>query len=157
MLEIQISTPCPRWPKSLKKKAERLLNAAAQSLELTARGTVSVVLADDVFVQALNKQYRGQDKPTNVLSFQQETDGDDPTAMLEAMSYGDIILAFETVEKEASEQKKLFENHFLHLVLHGFLHLLGHDHEDEAMAKKMEDIEITILNDFGIKNPYQIF
>ena len=107
---------------------------------------LSVVLADDGFVQNLNKQWRGKDKPTNVLSFPQD----------EPMTLGDVILAFETVKQESSEQNKRFEDHTAHLIVHGILHLLGHDHMNDADAEIMEALEIEILDAVGIKNPYEI-
>lgn len=107
---------------------------------------LSVVLADDGFVQNLNKQWRGKDKPTNVLSFPQD----------EPMMLGDVILAFETVKQESSEQNKRFEDHTAHLIVHGILHLLGHDHMNDADAEIMEALEIEILDAVGIKNPYEI-
>jgi probable rRNA maturation factor len=105
---------------------------------------ISVVLADDAFVKELNKQYRGKDKPTNVLSFPSDLAGE----------LGDIVFAFETIEKEAKEQQKTFRNHTAHLLVHGFLHLLGHDHMDEKEARIMENKEIKILKKLGINNPY---
>lgn len=105
---------------------------------------VSVVLADDNFVQGLNREYRGKDKPTNVLSFPQ-----DPPML------GDIVLAFETIEREASEQNKDFAAHLTHLLVHGVLHLLGYDHEDDQEASEMEGLEIEILQKMGINNPYE--
>lgn len=155
MLEIELSSPCPDWPKGLKRQFDRLLSAVCESLNLEEERTVSIVLADDVFVRKLNKEYRGKDKPTNVLSFPQDT-GDDPIAALESGSYGDIVLALETVQKEALEQEKSFDDHLSHLIIHGFLHLLGYDHEDDRSAAEMENLEIAILNRFGIKNPYEI-
>lgn len=107
---------------------------------------VSVVLASNDFIQNLNKQYRNKDKPTNVLSFPQ----DDPRHL------GDIILALQTIQTEAEAQKKSFENHFIHLVVHGFLHLLGYDHETDEEAREMEGLEIEILRHLSIENPYEL-
>ncbi len=102
--------------------------------------------SNDAEIEALNKYYRGKAKPTNVLSFPSD----------EAGYLGDIILAFETVLRESSQQNKNFEHHTLHLIVHGLLHLLGYDHEKEKEAQKMEKLEISILAEFGIGNPYQI-
>ncbi len=108
---------------------------------------ISILLAHDDLVRTLNREYRGKDKSTNVLSF--ETGEDGPDAPL-----GDIILARETVLKEAEEQLKSNKEHFIHLIVHGTLHLLGYDHENEEDAEHMESMEIWILQRLGIKNPY---
>ncbi len=117
------------------------------------RASVCVVLSDDAAVRDLNRDWRGKDKPTNVLSFPVdppvETPADMPPPML-----GDIVLAFETVLAEATEQQKQPLDHLTHLVVHGTLHLLGFDHEIEAEAEDMEAREAAILAGFGIANPY---
>ena len=103
---------------------------------------ITVVLAHDAFVKTLNRDFRGKDKPTNVLSF--PGDG----------HIGDLVLAFETIEREAAEQGKSFKAHTQHLLVHGVLHLLGHDHIKDAEAEKMEALEIKILKKLGVANPY---
>jgi probable rRNA maturation factor len=108
-----------------------------------AAGEVAVVFADDARLRGLNARFRGKDKATNVLSF------GDPGNPL-----GGIALAFETVLAEAKVQNKSFINHSKHLILHGFLHLLGYDHENRRCARLMEGLEIAILSDMGIPNPY---
>jgi probable rRNA maturation factor len=111
---------------------------------------VNIILANNEYLQKLNREFRGQNKPTNVLSFPSETDyTDDDENML-----GDIFLAIETIKEEASFDSKSFEDHLQHLVIHGFLHLLSYDHEIDSDAKIMEDLEIKILESMGIKNPY---
>lgn len=115
---------------------------------------VSVVLADNDFIHQLNRQYRCQDKPTNVLSF--------PVSRPVQVSYspeqpcvlGDIILAFETISHEAVQQQKTLRDHTTHLIVHGILHLLGYDHETTEEAEEMETREIAILTRFDISNPY---
>lgn len=111
-----------------------------------SRTEVSVVLSNDEEVQVLNHTYRQKDSPTNVLSF--------PSDIHEEL--GDIILAYETVMGEAKEEGISLVNHSIHLIIHGFLHLLGYDHEDESDAEKMENMEIQILKSLNIKNPYEV-
>jgi probable rRNA maturation factor len=138
----------PRWRWRLRPYGQTVRTACAAALAGLPRkaGSVelSVVLSDDAFVRQLNHKYRGKDKPTNVLSF---PSGD-------ASSLGDVILAFETVAQEAVAQQKTFRDHATHLIVHGVLHLLGHDHEDEREAQAMEQYEIKILKKLGVKNPY---
>lgn len=112
---------------------------------------VSLVLADDPFVHKLNFQYRGKDNPTNVLSF--ETGNIPPKGFL--WLAGDIIVAYETVLKEAKNQNKTFEAHFAHLLIHGALHLQGYDHLNEKDAQKMEKLEIKLMQKLGYDNPYK--
>lgn len=115
---------------------------------------ISIVLADDAFIQNLNRDYRGKDSPTNVLSFPQFEPNDlDKKAPFLAL--GDIILAFETLQREASEQEKSLRAHTTHLIAHGLLHLLGYDHIEDSEAEAMEKLEIRILKALSIKNPYE--
>jgi probable rRNA maturation factor len=130
-----------------------------------------VVLADDALVRQLNRDYRGKDRPTNVLSFPQvDGDGDEGTGPREdgpgaealggdgaapaPLLLGDVILAFETVEGEARAQGKPLGSHLSHLVVHGVLHLLGYDHESDEDADHMERLETRILAGLGIADPY---
>lgn len=125
----------------------------------------SVVLANDASIRSLNKQYRHKDAPTNVLSFPAHASVVELKAALampaggplaEDASYlGDIILARETVEREAKEQGKAFCDHFYHLLVHGTLHLLGYDHMESDEAEEMEALEIAILKELSIANPYE--
>ncbi len=117
---------------------------------------VCITLSDDATIKELNKNYRNKDKPTNVLSFPQYTSDDTffPPQEGEPLMMGDIILAYETMVSEAAEQSKTVENHTLHLILHGFLHLLEYDHIDEEEAEDMEAMEVAILSHFNIPNPY---
>jgi probable rRNA maturation factor len=118
---------------------------------------VSILLTDDDHIQELNKEYRNIDKPTNVLSFAAEdadddfpqtNDGDEPVIL------GDIIVALETVSKEAEEQNKTISDHFFHMIVHSMLHLLGYDHINDNDADEMENLETEILASFDIPNPY---
>lgn len=130
---------------------EELLSKAlaAAAAEESKHGTVSLLLGDDVSIGELNKQFRGKNGPTNVLSF--------PPAVGEVSEpgfLGDIALAAETIVEEANFQGKRFENHAAHLVVHGFLHLVGYDHEKPADAEVMEARERVILASIGIEDPY---
>ena len=124
-------------------------SAASHLLPLAGEGLgsieVAVVFASDARLRALNAKFRGKDKPTNVLAFE------NPAAPL-----GGIALAFETVSREAKAQRKTFVNHSKHLILHGFLHLAGYDHHTARDARLMEGLEIAILSDMGIPNPYTV-
>lgn len=117
---------------------------------------VSVVLANDEMIATLNMEYKNKKGPTNVLSFA-TIDSNMPVIDDKNMPYalGDVILALETIEKESQEQSKSFPDHFTHLVIHGTLHLLGYDHEEDDEAEIMEKLEIEVLNELGIKNPYK--
>jgi probable rRNA maturation factor len=110
---------------------------------------LSIVLTDDAQQQGLNRDWRGIDKPTNVLSFPQIEPFGPVTGIL-----GDIVLARDTLEREAAELDKPFTDHYTHLVVHGFLHILGYDHIDEAQALVMEGLETQILATLGIPDPY---
>lgn len=115
---------------------------------------VSVVLADDVMLQQLNNQYRGKEAPTNVLSFSSDLANDEIIPDGEPRPLGDIILSWDTLSREASDLKIEMRDHFTHLLVHGMLHLLGFDHENDEDATEMETCEVEILSDMGIANPY---
>jgi probable rRNA maturation factor len=136
--------------------AEAGFDDAATAAAL-ATGDGSLVLSDDASVQALNADYRDKDQPTNVLSFpQDECLLPDPALGPAAPPWmiGDIVLAFETCQREAQEQAKPLAAHLQHLVVHGCLHLLGHDHLQDAEAERMEALERAVLADLGWPDPY---
>ncbi len=114
-----------------------------------ADGEVLLRLVDVDEIQQLNRDYRGKDQPTNVLSFPSDL----PVEIEEAI-LGDVVICLEVVRKEALEQDKSFENHLLHMAVHGTLHLLGYDHMEEDEAETMESLEIKLLADLGVDNPY---
>jgi probable rRNA maturation factor len=113
------------------------------------RGTVTVLVDDDRFLQTLNKQWRGIDKPTNVLSFGYPDDQRGEDRYL-----GDIAISHETAAREAEAERKPLPDHLAHLSVHGFLHLLGYDHESDDDADTMERLERTILARVGVPDPY---
>lgn len=143
MIRISIARQSRQWP-----ACAPLIRRALQKTHRIAHGPsgeISILLADDAFVQNLNKTWRGKDKATNVLSFPQDVPG-----ML-----GDVVLAYETIAREAEAQGKSFAAHLTHLVIHGYLHLIGYDHENKAQAATMETLETQILKSLNIKNPYE--
>ena len=124
--------------------AEALARSPNPALE------VSIMLTDDDTIRGLNRQYRDLDTATNVLSFALAQD----TLTGHSRTLGDIVLAFDTVYREARAQGKSIADHSRHLLVHGALHLLGHDHEGDAKSETMERLEVEVLAAFGIGNPY---
>ncbi len=121
-------------------------------LRSAAVGEASVVLASDALVRKLNRAHRGKDAPTNVLSFPFQRP---PGAGEDAGNYlGDIVLAAETVRREAAERGIEPRHHFQHLVVHGVLHLMGYDHDTDAAAAEMEGLETDVLAAIGVADPY---
>ncbi len=112
-------------------------------------GEISVVLVDEPEGRALNLQYRGRDYATNVLSFPVELPPGVRSPLL-----GDLVICAPVIAREAAEQRKLLSDHYAHMVIHGTLHLLGHDHIDDADAERMEHLERRILARLGIADPY---
>jgi probable rRNA maturation factor len=117
-------------------------------------GEVTVVLGSDALVRRLNRTYRGKDAPTNVLSFPYQRP---PGAAADAGAYlGDVVLAAETVRREAAERGIEPRHHVQHLVVHGLLHLLGHDHDTDAAAEEMEGLETEVLATIGLADPHAL-
>ena len=157
-IEIAVNIPCPSWTEALPDAEARCGHLAATALGAVdlPEGVVelSIVLADDATVQGLNRDWRGKDAPTNVLSFASMDDEDAPVVEGAPLLLGDVILAYETCAAEAQDQGKNLADHFSHLVVHGVLHLLGYDHEDEDQAAEMESLETVLLASLGIDDPY---
>lgn len=124
--------------------AERVYDAAARKDSRLA-GAVALLLADDAMLRDLNARFRGKDAPTNVLSF--------PSNGRKGF-LGDIAIAYETCVREAAEKGVPFAAHTAHLIAHGLLHLVGHDHQNDADAEHMEGLEAEILGALGFVNPY---
>jgi probable rRNA maturation factor len=135
---------------------QRAVAVAAEMADAdTADAELAVMLTDDAGIRTLNSNWRGIDKPTNVLSFPAlrpptgVSGADDIPPML-----GDIAIAYETARREADDEQKPFDHHLSHLTVHGFLHLVGYDHETDDEAEAMEALEIEILAQLGIPDPY---
>lgn len=151
----------PKWETALPAFEDTIRRACLSTLSATsflqtaAHPEISVLLTHDSHIRTLNRDYLGKDKPTNVLSFPSEIlKPGQYTHVPEGIILGDIALAYETIDREAQEQGKPFIDHFTHLIIHGLLHLLGYDHEKTQDATQMESLEIHILQQLGIKNPY---
>lgn len=142
------------WPSI----AEKAIQASLDTLNWEKPVELSLTLTNDAHIQELNRAYRHKNAPTNSLSFPlfENFEFFSPKKRNnEPLLLGDILLSFDTIKKEAEEQKKEFLHHATHLIIHGFLHLLGYDHQIEEEAKKMESLEINILHELTIGNPYQ--
>lgn len=127
-----------------------MLEALRQSkAKVKGAAELSILLTDDAEQHELNKQWRGKDSSTNVLSFPQIEPFGPVVGIL-----GDITLARETLAREAADLDKSFEDHFTHLVVHGFLHILGYDHLTDDEAAEMEGLETRILAELGVDDPY---
>ncbi len=175
-LDLDVSITCPLWAEALPGAAELSEAAAGAAFRISQAGRLSktggvsqtggatktrteasIVLADDAFVRGLNRDYRGRDEPTNVLSFPASQPDDDLAVAPPGAPrlLGDIVVAYETTAGEANRQGKTLGDHLCHLVVHGMLHLLGHDHQTPAVADAMERLEIEILAGLDIANPYE--
>ena len=132
--------------------ARQAIAAAAVECGITLRrgAELCVHLVGDADIQTLNAQWRGINAPTNVLSFPAA----DPAGLREARLLGDVLIAFETVSREAEHERKALRDHYRHLVVHGFLHLLGFDHVEDGQAEAMEALETRVLARLGVADPY---
>lgn len=152
---INIDTASTPWKKAFPKLRIKIEQAAAVAFLFAKKPAafkngafeINILLTTDAAIKKFNHEYRGKNKATNVLSFPQR--GAAQTGML-----GDIALALQTIKKECREQKKTLENHTVHLVVHGVLHLLGYDHMVAKDAKTMEKLECDILSALGYPDPY---
>ena len=153
-LKLDISAPSSLWrkmPRARTMARETIAACLAETgLETRDRAEVSLLLAGDAEIRALNARWRGQDKPTNVLSFPSAP----PDRLMDSGTLGDVALAFETLAREAEASGVPLRDHYRHLVTHGFLHLIGYDHETDDEAERMEALERRILARLGVADPY---
>jgi len=148
---VEVEIEAAAWSAAL-PNAENLVRQATQvALGGRRDGAVAILLTDDDAVRDLNARFRGVDAPTNVLAFPA---GPNAEAAPGYMHLGDIALAFGVCEYEALDQGKALADHLRHLVVHGVLHLLGYDHQDDAQATAMESRERELLADLGVPDPY---
>lgn len=156
-VEVEVTVACHAWLEAC-SDAETIVMRAARAVLAEAVPSegfiVDVTLSDDDEQRRLNRTYRNKDASTNVLAFPQGGSGtayrDTPKLL------GDVVLAFETMSREAAEQRKPLANHLSHLVVHGVLHLLGFDHQTAAEAAAMEVCEVRILAGLGVPDPYRV-
>jgi probable rRNA maturation factor len=148
-VEIVIESPLWKTIPSVKTPLRRAIGLAWPT-DL-GEAEVAILLTDDTTVRALNQRWRGTDEPTNVLSFPSRRAGRDHGA---PVFLGDIVIAYETSAREAAAEGKPLHHHLTHLAVHGFLHLVGYDHESDADAESMESLERKVLAQLGIGDPY---
>ena len=159
---IDVTSLCATWGRvcpaaeDLARTAARLALSRGKAGFSIAQQTaieLAISLADDAVQQRLNRDWRGVDRPTNVLAFPAWNPGT-PIPPGAPLLLGDVVLAFETAAREANEQGKPLSDHLSHLIVHGVLHLLGYDHATETEAVAMESLETSILASLGVPDPY---
>jgi probable rRNA maturation factor len=155
-LKIDVLVDSDRWKEPAKARAavRRAIGQAAATVS-TAGTELAIVLTDDSAIRQLNRLWRGIDAPTNVLSFPSKQPTQTKQGADEPPHLGDIVLAYETIAREASAEHKPFAHHVAHLAVHGFLHLLGYDHDKDADAETMEQTERKVLRRLHIPDPYR--
>ena len=178
-IEVLVSITCDAWTDALPNVEDICKTAGSMAMDVEPtqdvegslqsflprlpllEGTpreISILLTDDKFMTGLNRDYRKIDQPTNVLSFSNFGKGIELPELPEeeTLIYGDVVVAFETVKKEAEIEAKSLEGHLSHMIIHGVLHLLGYDHEEDLEAKKMEAIGIQMLGSLGFDDPHTL-
>ena len=169
LVDITIIRAAGAWPDGIEPRIEQAALAALNGAyrrqadvlhRKTAGFELSVTLSDDPDVRALNRAYRGVDKPTNVLSFAQLDEVEQRADFIRPpglpVPLGDVIIAHTTVVREAARDAGDFSDHLCHLVVHGVLHLVGFDHIYDDEAGLMESLEGEVLAEMGICNPYAV-
>jgi probable rRNA maturation factor len=160
-VEIVVASPLWNARRGVRAVLRRAIAEAAYAAS-KAVGEVTVVLTDDPVIQKLNRDWRNKNRPTNVLSFPAiihhaaalERTGPTPNAVPGPLLLGDIVIAYETTKREALAARKPFAHHLAHLAVHGYLHLVGYDHQAHRDAKTMEAMETTILARLKMPDPY---
>jgi probable rRNA maturation factor len=158
-LKIDVMVDSKRWkdPARVRSIVRSAVARAATATRSTGGAELAIVLTDDSAIRLLNRDWRGIDKATNVLSFPATNGGLKPNRTKPHRPnphLGDIVLAFETIAREAESEQKPFAHHVAHLAVHGFLHLVGYDHERDEDALEMEQAERDILRQLKIPDPY---
>lgn len=156
LLQLEAVVQAPDWPEAVTRPEfiDRISAAIAAKLTFERREVVVVAFGDDAAVRSLNARYRGKDAPTNVLSFSTAGPIVSGAGQSEPALLGDIVLARDTVLREAAAQAVDFSAHTAHLIVHGVLHLLGYHHDVDEEAEEMEALEIEILKELKIDSPY---
>ena len=154
--QIEVMVRSARWRKrpGARTTVKKAVLAAAKAVS-TPRTELAIVLADDSAIRTLNRDWRGKNAPTNVLSFPAAAPKKGSGKGGPGSPYiGDIVIAYQTVAREAAAEGKPFSHHLAHLAIHGFLHLLGYDHDNDRDAAKMEGVERKVLKRLAIPDPY---
>ena len=168
MISVDVAVKSKKWrvekniEEFVKKIGEKIISLTDLGKILKTHIEVSVSLVSDQQMKKINFEFSQKNTATNVLSFSALDENlirkigiKKAIGASDHLFLGDIVIAYETLKKEAAEQRKKFADHLTHLLLHSVLHLIGQDHEEEKMAAEMENLEIKILKKLGIKNPYQ--
>ena len=154
-VDLQVTCEAPGLPEDRDIAHWIALAAARSGREVPDGAEVSVRVVDEDESQTMNRQYRGKDRATNVLAFPAALESLPGLPSGEQTALGDLVICAPVVSREAAAQGKNETDHWAHLVVHGFLHLVGYDHESDAEAAEMEELEIRILASGGLRNPYE--
>lgn len=160
-VHVDILAPAGDWSQRLDKLPQLVTNVVMKAVQVSGRVhnacEVCVILSDDRELQILNREHRNIDKPTNILSFPGEPLDDDEGSYAlgdRPLVLGDLVIAYETMVREAEEARKPLADHLAHILIHGSLHLCRYDHENETDAERMESLERDIMKDLGLDDPY---